>query len=72
VGGEQDGAESPGRSGTPTGWATFAGIPQTTQKRGEGNGSPLGLSLFGESRMLRFRDKDPLKAIRIKEDPLET
>lgn len=30
------------------------------------------MSLFGESRMLRFRDKDPLKAIRIKEDPLET
>lgn len=72
VGGEQDGAESPGRSGTPTGWATFAGIPQTAQKRGAGNGSRLAFLLFGESRMLQFRDKDPLKAMRIiKEVPLE-
>lgn len=73
VGGEQDGAESPSRSGTPTGWATFAGSPQTTQKRGVGNETRLGLSLFGESRMFQFRDKDPLKAMRmIKEVPLET
>lgn len=73
VGGEQDGAESPSRCGTPTGWATFAGIPQTTQKRGVGNGDRLGLSLFRGSRILQFRDKDPLKAMRIiKEVPLET
>lgn len=46
VGGEQDGAESPGRSGTPTGWTTFAGIPQTAQKRGASNGSRLGFLFF--------------------------
>lgn len=47
VGGEQDGAESPGRSGTPTGWTTFAGIPQTVaQKRGASNGSRLGFLFF--------------------------
>lgn len=46
VGGEQDGAESPGRSGTPTGWTTFAGIPQTAQKRGASNDSRLGFLFF--------------------------
>lgn len=31
------------------------------------------MSLFGESRLLQLRDKDPLKAMRIrKEVPLET
>lgn len=54
---------------TLAGWVTFAGIPQITHNKGEGEGSRARVhALFGEKRGLQFSEKEPPKGAGIRKD----